>query len=396
VEAHPASANYRLSKFVRRNSLKISAAAAVVLALTIGLLLASYGLIKARREARLARAEAARSEQVSQFVKEMFSAGEPYRFDGHDAAVLREILDRASQHIGRLKDQPEVEAELSETMAAIYCETGPLQTAETMIGRALAIRRSLPGDQRLGIATCLHGRGLVAWRQGKLPEAERDFRDALALRQQALKQADPLISTSLMMLGGVLSTEGRISEAEAVLRQGLDLDKKRGEPGNLWALHFLGQVLERQGKYAESERVLRDAVEQAKRSKGADDVVVADTERFLAFTLHHAGRLTEAEDLLRHAIGIARAAPDPGRSLLLAWLLDEFAWVRQQQHDLPAAESAAAESLSILEKVDGPANIDAVRSRQRLISIFEKQGKSADAEAMCRKALALSQASTRP
>src|SRR5207245_2329215 len=64
VEARPPSAGYRLRKFVRRHRGQVLAASLVLLALLVGIAGTTLGLFEARRQAGLARDEAAAKEQA--------------------------------------------------------------------------------------------------------------------------------------------------------------------------------------------------------------------------------------------------------------------------------------------------------------------------------------------
>jgi hypothetical protein len=72
------------------------------------------GLELQERAARVqARTEAARSETVARFLKDMLQGVEPSVALGRDTTMLREVLDQTGARVGRdLKDEPLVEAEL--------------------------------------------------------------------------------------------------------------------------------------------------------------------------------------------------------------------------------------------------------------------------------------------
>ena len=68
-----------------------------------------------------AQAEASKSRQVARFLEDMLDGVGPAVARGRDTTMLREILDKTAERVEqRLKDQPEVEAELQYTMARVY------------------------------------------------------------------------------------------------------------------------------------------------------------------------------------------------------------------------------------------------------------------------------------
>ena len=87
VEARPATQMYRMKKFIRRNKAGVLAATAIVAALAVGLALATIGFVQARSQAVIARQEAARSEQVAQFLKDTLAAAGPSVARGRDATT---------------------------------------------------------------------------------------------------------------------------------------------------------------------------------------------------------------------------------------------------------------------------------------------------------------------
>src|SRR5256886_17125651 len=124
VVACPPSNPYRFQKLVRRNKLAFAAGAAVALALLLGLGMFTWEFLKERQarqravaaeqnQARLrqeaesarhqaeadkqkAKTEAAKSQQVAQFLKDMLKGVAPSVGLGRDTALLREILDKTA------------------------------------------------------------------------------------------------------------------------------------------------------------------------------------------------------------------------------------------------------------------------------------------------------------
>ena len=120
VEACPPSALYRFRKFARRNKLGVAAGLAVAAALVLGVAGTTGGMIWALRERKAAQAnadhattQAARSEQVAHFLKDMLNGVAPSVAMGRDTTMLREIVDKTAQCLDQdLPDQASVEADL--------------------------------------------------------------------------------------------------------------------------------------------------------------------------------------------------------------------------------------------------------------------------------------------
>src|SRR5204863_4010955 len=84
IIARPASAAYQFRKFARRNRILVAGIAGVVLALVIGVVGTSIGLVRARRaqgaadrSAQQANVEAARAQRTLGFVRPVLTASAP-------------------------------------------------------------------------------------------------------------------------------------------------------------------------------------------------------------------------------------------------------------------------------------------------------------------------------
>jgi hypothetical protein len=157
VLARPASHLYRFRRSVRRNRITFAAAGAVAATLVAGSVISTWQAIRAthaeheerqarqeaQEHAKSAVIEAAKSRQVATFMKDMLDGVQPSVALGRDTAMLREILDRTAERVGKdLTDQPAVEAELRETLGTTYSWLAEFSEAEAMQSSALRIRRT--------------------------------------------------------------------------------------------------------------------------------------------------------------------------------------------------------------------------------------------------------------
>jgi tetratricopeptide (TPR) repeat protein len=140
--------------------------------------------------------------------------------------------------------------------------------------------------------------GVVLGRQGKLAEAERLFREALRLQ--------PDLAGAHRNLGVALERQGKLAEAEAAYREALRLQPTLAE------VHYdLGSVLIRLGKLPEAEAAYGEAIRLQPDNAGAHCE--------LGLVLERQGRDAEAEAAFREAI---RLQPDYAEGHnCLAWLL---------------------------------------------------------------------------
>jgi hypothetical protein len=157
VAARPPSAIYRLQKSVRRNKAAFAAAGGLAFVLMLGSGLSTWEAVRAthaeytqsvlrlqadaaraRAEANQdnARTQAARSAQVSRFLKEMLNGVGLSAALGRDPGLLKEILYRTSERLDKeLTNQPLVVAELQNTIHDVYRELDRYKPVKTFPAR---------------------------------------------------------------------------------------------------------------------------------------------------------------------------------------------------------------------------------------------------------------------
>ena len=207
---------YRTKKFIARNTLAVSAAAAIAVALIGGAVVAGW-------QARIALAEKARAEEVQAFIASVFREADPMMQREGKALSAVDLLLQAERRMNERKDAtPELKVE----MLAII--------GESLFG--------LQDNQ----------------------ESARVVEDALRL-QQSIPDADPLmtarlhlaLSQSREMLGDTDAAVAELAKTFAAL------DSAKRDPGHLAVrarLHesALGMVM---NDYAMTERAARSAID---------------------------------------------------------------------------------------------------------------------------------------
>lgn len=187
VIAGPPSTWYTTSKFVKRNRLAVGALAAIVVALGLGLVGASLGLVRARtalaaeqRAREWAMEEADLSEAISAFlVDDLLGASRPSE-RGPDVTV-RELLDEARTTMSaRFAEKPHTEAGIRYAVGRTYQAIGLLGPAREELRLAYASMLALhgPSDQRAFDAMKAYVG--VLWRDGDADEALRVIDSAIA------------------------------------------------------------------------------------------------------------------------------------------------------------------------------------------------------------------------
>ncbi len=397
VLACPPSRLYEFQKTVRRHKFGFAATAALITVLAIGLLVSWSEMMRARRAEReqvrlrqQAQTEAAKSQQVAQFLKDMLNGVGPSVALGRDTTMLREILDKTAERVGKdLKDQPDVEANLWNTLGDVYLDLGEYQKAEAMQRAALAIRMKLFGHEHLYVAESLWGLADVLRRKGNFAESETLLRDSLTIFRKLRGDENRDVAAELSMLADVLRYEGKLDEAEPMQRQALSLNRKLFGNEDVMvgiSLNNLGLVLQMQGKFFEAETMFREALAIYKKALGDEDPEIAVTLDNLAGVLLDQGRLTEAEATCRETLAMRRKLLGNDHPKV-AESLNKLAWVLQMQGKPAEAETMVREALAMLRKSQGRETPEAADLLGNLAYLLQSEGKLNEAETMQREAL---------
>jgi tetratricopeptide (TPR) repeat protein len=324
VEARPPSTFYRLKKFVRRNKLVVISAVAVIAALTIGLIVASVGLIHARRQTQIASTEAARSTQVAEFLNETLAAAGPAVARGRDVTLLREILEKTSQRVEkRLKDQPEVQGDLWFTLGRTYADIGDVPRSLVHFQRAVESYRSAFGNDHPKLALALGRMGAELSYNQNLA-AGRASAD-LGL-EMARRCGDPEALAECLAYRGKASNSWSMGSAEAIpyYREAIALRKKLST--NPVALANVMQSLATCDDVRDEKRkLLRQALEIHRRELGSDHPSVTTDRYILAQWDLDEGNFAEAEEFLREMWDYSDkviGSKDPDRPIVFRFLIE--------------------------------------------------------------------------
>jgi eukaryotic-like serine/threonine-protein kinase len=390
VLASPPSNLYKFQKMVRRNKLAFTAAACVAVSLLAGFGVSTMLFIQERLAHRAAETEAAKSRQVSQFLKNMLHGVGPVVALGRDTKLLQEILDQTVQGLDReLTNQPAVEAELRATIGDVYEELGQYEPAETMYRKALDLRRTAFGKEHLDVALSLNDMANVLRDRGQLKEAEASVREALAMERKLLSPEHPDIANALETLGDVLDLEGQRPAAEAAYREALAMRKKLLGPEDdnvARSMNDLAINLWEQGKLTEAEALQRESLAASRKHLGNDHFEVGIALANLANILFAEGKLPEAETMMREALPIQKKSlgndhPD------IATALVNLGRVLLEEGKFADAEVVDRETLLMRRKLLGDAHPGVATAIYNLAYVLRVEGKLEEVEPLQREAL---------
>jgi len=369
VMARPASAAHRARKYIRRHRMGVAVAAG------LAAVLVSFGVVQ-RLQLRRTTRERDRADRIAAFMTGMFKVSDPSAARGN-SITAREILDKASKEIDTgLSKDPELQAHMMQTMGEVYGSLGLYPQAQSLLTRAVDIRRRLRGPRNPETLTSMSSLGRNLFDSGRYAEAEKLDRDTLDIRRRVLGPEHPDALASMNNLAIVLNREGRFAEEEKLDRETLDIKRRvlgPEHPDTLTSMHNLAMVLDDEGRHAEAERMDRETLNIQRRVLGPEDPHTLWSMNNLAIVVGNEGRYAEAEQLYRETLDIQRRIlgpehPDTLKSM--ANLADDL----NHQGRYAEAEKLNRETWDIQRRVLGPEHPSTAISTYNMACIRVREG----------------------
>jgi len=385
VEARRAHNWYRLRKFVRRNRLALAAASAM-LALIIGF------AINRQIQLDRTRAEQAKTEQVRNFLLDLFAAPNLDKGEGREITA-REIVDRGADKIhASLGADPATKAMLLGSISSTYQSLGLRDKAQTAVTEALELARKDPNTTPDEMVNLLLTQGTIYGHEQDVDQQERVASEALAIAESdssvsrlleavAIKnvamarglqgkpqaEVEPLFKKAIAILehvdngrselidtrqayGIALRNWDNAKEGLAQLKLALDgsvAEFGEDAPRTVAIRAEYGLLMERAGDAAAAETILRRAFEQQVKIYGADNPKTSYVRSYLAFALMSELKWAEAEPLLRKTLEMGKKYDKDGNSNFNNVMNDAYALRNLKRYD--EAESLYREALTLVD-----------------------------------------------
>jgi eukaryotic-like serine/threonine-protein kinase len=398
VTARSPTTAYRIGKFVRRNRVPVAAATLAGIALVLSTVFAAAGMIRAQRAERVAAAEAAAAQQVSNFMVDVFKL-ERSEAARADQITARELLDRGSRRSElALAEQPVLQGRMMHTIGTAYASLGLYEAASAQFERALRARvRALgPDDPAVGDTEGAIGQAMANF--GNMAEAERHFERALAIRERSAGAGDTATATVLAGLASLRWRQGKNAEAESLYRRAMAIDEaKLGENSSAVArdLAGLGIVFWAQKRFSDAEPLMRRSLSIREQVLGAAHPDLAGLMNNLGGLYWSQARYADALPLYERTRNIYERTLDPMHPNVAAILnnLGETYWkLRRYKEAEPMFVRALAIKEARLERSDPSIAI----TLNGLAGVFRETGRAAEAEARYRRALQIRERAFKP
>jgi eukaryotic-like serine/threonine-protein kinase len=382
VQARPASAGYRARKYIRRHRIAIGVTSIAVV------LLIAFAVAQTI-ELRRTRRERDRADRVTEFMTGMFKVSDPSEARGNDIRA-REILDKASKDIetGLAKD-PELQAQMMHVMGSVYKSLGLYSKAESLLRRAVEIRRRTLGATNADTLKSMHDLAGDLLEESRFAEAERLCRETLDTRRRVLGPEHRDTLNSMTQLALILNEEGRYPDSEKLYREALAVATRvLGPQDNLIRRirEDLAIDLAYEGKYSDAEKVFRDVLENDRRTLGSDHPEVLADMNNLAASLQHENKWAEAEKLYIDALAVKHRVygPEHPQTLLSMGNLALVLWGEKRYAE---AEKLFRETLEIKRRRLGTENRSTLVTMGNLAQTLSSEGQYPEAEQLVRQTL---------
>jgi serine/threonine-protein kinase len=372
LEARPDTARYRMRKFATRNWRALTAAGSV---LAVVAALVVFFAVRLARERATVLAEAARTLRIQRFMTNLFQGGDAAAGPADSLRVVT-LLDRGVQEAQSLNAEPEIQAELYQTLGTLYQNLGKLDQANRLLNSALTERQALFGPDHPQVAESLVALGLLRDDQAQLPEAERLIRQGLAMINRRLPRDHPAVAKANTALGKVLADRGLYGAAIAILEEEVRLQSTKGGPTPelMASLYELAGAQFAAGHYEISQSLNERLLPLYRQSYGEGHPRVAEVLLNLGEIQHDLGHYPEAEKFERQALNVVQAwygkdSPEAATDLTI------FARTLLFEKRYDEAVDLLQQSLAIKERVFGKVHSAVASSLNDLGNAASMQGK---------------------
>jgi tetratricopeptide (TPR) repeat protein len=215
-------------------------------------------------------------------------------------------------------------------LARELSDAGDLNAAIPLMRSAVAMQRELRrGEPYPDLAEVLNDMGVLLWRNGDLDEAEKFYRESLAMNRKLLGDKHPEIANGLENVAMSLQDKGDVAGAEDMYLQSLVMRREllgENHPDVGRTLLNLASLRYDRGDTREALDNFREVLAIYRKAYPADHPETARVLNALGFRLMVAGNLDEADKDLTEGLAMRRRLfdeqqPDVASSLVNTALL---------------------------------------------------------------------------
>ena len=230
---------------------------------------------------------------------------------------------------------------------------------------------------------------------GRLPTAEKHFRQGLAIQEQLVPADDPSLSSFLAGLGGTLYGQGRYSDAEPFMRKSVHLQeilsRRTGDQTGLAvALYLLGTTYTSMARLDDGNRLLARSLAMFEQTFPQGSLQIGLVLNNLATNRQLAADYAAAARYQQRALELIQRF-SPGNLFGLAKINNNLGFLLQKAGVLDKASEHYRQALSQLAKVFPEGHPDIATANANYGSLLLDLGRGSEAEPLLDSALAMRQ-----
>jgi eukaryotic-like serine/threonine-protein kinase len=400
IAARAPSTWYRLGKFMRRRPLVVPTTGVLLVALLgFGSTRYRYG-VQLEHERNEAQLQAARAEQLKDFMVGVFGSADPYTPADPERSRSITVVEALEHGVRRarteLADRPRLRADLLSSIATVYESLDQRTPARALIAEVLELRQR-SGDtmtaeyadevgrgaallgllgqmdsadalhrQRLELVRRIHGPGhplmahaLIAYSShvftaGRLEQTFELREDAIRILRSAHQPPLDVLGEALGLLSSSYRDLQRLADADSAARESLAVYRELygdEHPSTAIARVRSAQVAHERGDYAGAARLYREALPVLERTLGPDHRNTHASWNNLGTVLMEAEDYAGAEQVHRRILEMRRRLSGGDDDPEVAGSLQNLAAALLRQHRFAEAESLSLRAAGIYGRV---------------------------------------------
>ena len=274
-------------------------------------------------------------------------------------------------------------------LAGVLSVRGDGEAADSLYREALEIDRRT--DNPEGLAGRLSQYGTALWRMARYEESLRMHEEAVAMRRSLHGNEHTLVATSLLGLAATLEYMGDYERAEKLLRESLEIRRKllgEAHPHVAIVLNNLGSVYQKAGRLDDAETAHRQALAKRRDALSESHPDVGTSMNNLGVVLYFKGQYAEAADIFDRVLPLWRATYGTHHPNVLS-ALNNLGASRRAAGDLEEAEVALRAALALRREAFGEEHVDVAQSLNNLGILLVLRGEHDEAESLFRQSTAM-------
>ncbi|TXI75197.1 MAG: serine/threonine-protein kinase [Dokdonella sp.] len=359
ISARADSGWYRMRRFVRRHRLGVAAAAAVLLALVIGLGAALWqarqaqlAATRAEQERDIAELQMKRTQRVKDFMLTLFREQDPFsraKAQGRNASQI--IAEGVTQVDATLSADPALQAELRKDLGEIQLSLGDRGAAVVTLKNSWEQQRALSGANSAATADAQATYANALLQSGEATQAEPLLRQALDQLRSTLGPEHLRTVEAEIALARLELLFSRSESALQLLQHGADVYARvYGEdaPELVPRLTALSSQYVGMSQFDKSNETSRRALRIVEKNNGADHVLAIVPHTQIADALRYQQHYEEALPEMQAAVRIARNQL-PKKHPIMAGVLVRYGDLLRRMQRYDEAEAVFAEGVAMVE-----------------------------------------------